>query len=282
MSVSVSTAQRSDGQEIVAVESVTLDAATLSLKVGESHTLHATVAPANAGSKSVTWTSSKTSVATVAAGAVVARGVGTATITATAGGKRATCTVTVTPNVPDAVKVTGITVVGVDSVDMGNTITLAADVTPDDADDKTVTWTSGDAKIATVSALGVVTPVAPGTVTVTANANDGSGVTGAKTITVVDVHHTDGNLGTQQQYHWAVTKGGAVTLERTAQGTGAAQGDSFFVATWDKDGKFLGAKIIDATAANLTAQLDSSWARMKLIWTNAQEVPQCVAAEAEK
>ena len=56
-------------------------------------------------------------------------------------------------------------------VEMGTTATLTATVSPDNADDKTVTWTSSNEAVATV-ADGVVTGVAPGTATITAAAGD--------------------------------------------------------------------------------------------------------------
>ena len=80
---------------------VTLNKTELSLPVGSSEQLTATVAPAEADNKSVTWTSSNPAVATVdASGNVTAVGTGTATITVTTadGGKTATCTVTVRSN----------------------------------------------------------------------------------------------------------------------------------------------------------------------------------------
>ena len=82
----------------VAVTNVTLDKATLSMKVGESDTLTATVTPTNATNQAVTWTSSNEAVATVTNGTVNAVGVGTATITVTTtdGSYTASCTVTVT------------------------------------------------------------------------------------------------------------------------------------------------------------------------------------------
>lgn len=83
----------------VAVTGVSLNKSTLSLEEGKSETLTATVAPATATNKNVTWKSSNTAVATVdAAGKVTAVKAGTATITATTtdGGKIATCAVTVT------------------------------------------------------------------------------------------------------------------------------------------------------------------------------------------
>lgn len=80
----------------VKVESVTLNQSALSLETGEKATLTATVSPANATNKTVVWSSSDEQVATVKGGEVSALSAGTATITAAAGGKTATCTVTVT------------------------------------------------------------------------------------------------------------------------------------------------------------------------------------------
>ena len=83
--------------DVVLVESVTLDQPKLSLKVGASAKLAATVNPADATDNTVAWTTSDFKVAGIAAdGTVKAVKAGTATITATAGGKTATCEVTVT------------------------------------------------------------------------------------------------------------------------------------------------------------------------------------------
>lgn len=80
----------------IPVESVSLDKTELKLAKGGNAKLTATVLPADATDKTVTWTTSKDNVATVAAdGTVTAVGEGTAVITATAGSKTAQCTVTV-------------------------------------------------------------------------------------------------------------------------------------------------------------------------------------------
>ena len=88
------------GDVIYKVTGVSLSSDTLTLKVGESHTLTATITPHNATDQNVTWSSDNTSVATVDAnGEVTTVGAGTATITATAAdgsGEKATCAVTVT------------------------------------------------------------------------------------------------------------------------------------------------------------------------------------------
>ena len=81
----------------VLVESVSLNKSTTTIAAGSNETLTATVTPDNATDKTVKWTSSDTTVATVDSnGKVTAVKEGSATITATAGGKSATCTVTVT------------------------------------------------------------------------------------------------------------------------------------------------------------------------------------------
>ena len=78
------------------VSGVALDKTSAELQVGKTLTLTATVTPDNATDKAVAWTSSNDAVATVDAnGVVTAKAEGTATIIATAGGKTATCTVTV-------------------------------------------------------------------------------------------------------------------------------------------------------------------------------------------
>ena len=157
------------GEETVAVESVTLDQNTLSLEVGKTETLTATVAPDDATDKTVTWTTDNAEVATVEDGTVTAVAVGEAVITAKAGDKTATCSVTVTPAV---VAADGITLnVSALSLEVGKTGTLTATVAPDNATDKTVTWTTDDAEVATVED-GTVTAVAVGEAVITAMAGD--------------------------------------------------------------------------------------------------------------
>lgn len=82
----------------VEVQSVSLDSPTLSMQVGDTERLTATVYPSNASEKTLTWTSNNPSVATVSqSGLVNAVGAGTAVITVKAGEKTANCSVTVSP-----------------------------------------------------------------------------------------------------------------------------------------------------------------------------------------
>ena len=84
-----------DGTETIPVQSVTLSSSTLTLSEGESKTLTTTVLPANATNKTVVWSVSPTGFATVANGKVTGSKAGSCTVTATAGGKSASCAVTV-------------------------------------------------------------------------------------------------------------------------------------------------------------------------------------------
>ena len=79
--------------------SVSLDETNLSMKVGEEKTLTATVLPENATDKRVAWSSSAPSIASVNNGVIFARAAGSAIITVTTndGGKKANCSVTVSP-----------------------------------------------------------------------------------------------------------------------------------------------------------------------------------------
>ena len=87
--------QKANTPIIVEVTSITLSVGTLSLKVGDSSTIKATVLPTNATNSNVEWKSSNNGVVMVSNGNIVAVGAGTAIITAESGGKTASCIVSV-------------------------------------------------------------------------------------------------------------------------------------------------------------------------------------------
>ncbi|WP_142289609.1 Ig-like domain-containing protein, partial [Gottfriedia luciferensis] len=149
------------------VTSIALNKTVLTFKVGDpDFKLEATVGPINASDKSLTWTSSNSSVATVDAnGLVHAVASGSTTITAKSvlGNAVATSAVTVAYNVSSiSLNKPSLT------VNIGTPSTLTATISPTNATNKNVTWTSSDTNIATVSATGVVTGKAVGTATITA------------------------------------------------------------------------------------------------------------------
>jgi len=138
----------------VAVTGVSLNKTTLTLTVGSSETLVATVRPDNATNKDVIWSSFNTYSATVDNGTVTAHSRGTATIRATtaSGGYSASCSVTVAD-----VPVTGVYLDKTSiTLRAGKSETLTATINPTNATNKDVIWSSDAAYIARVS-YGVVT-----------------------------------------------------------------------------------------------------------------------------
>ena len=153
------------------VTGVSLSLNTLTLDVGDSETLNATVQPDNATNQNVTWSSNNAEVATVENGVVTAIGEGETTITVTTkdGCKTATCIVTVT------VPVTGVKL-NKETLELftDGSETLTATVEPGNATNKNVTWSSSDETIATVDNNGTVTAVGAGEATITVTTEDGS------------------------------------------------------------------------------------------------------------
>ena len=142
----------------VTAPSISLSKTSLSMTVGDSETLTATVSPSG---RSVTWSSSNTSVATVSGGRVTAVGGGSATITAeinySGRSYTATCRVTVTaPSI--SLSKTSL------SMTVGDSETLTATVSPSG---RSVTWSSSNTSVATVS-NGKVMAVGSGSATITA------------------------------------------------------------------------------------------------------------------
>ena len=155
----------------ISVSSVKTDTASVQLQAGKTRQLTATVSPSNASNKAVTWSSSDPKVATVSgSGLVTAKKAGTATITAKSNnGKTAKVTVKVTKSAPAVTKVT----LNQTSVEMrGKPVTLKATCQPSGSD-QTVTWTTSNKKVATVSSKGVVTPTGYGTCEITATSKNG-------------------------------------------------------------------------------------------------------------
>lgn len=160
-------------EEIVAVSAITISEPSLALIAGQQVTLTATVHPDDAWDKTITWTSSNTSVATVDGGLVIAMKEGEADIKASAGGKEAICKVVVSR------KIIPVESVIIDPTSLtltkGQSESLKVTVYPDDATDKTVVFESSDESVAAVSEDGKVTALKSGVATVYAKAGDKSG-----------------------------------------------------------------------------------------------------------
>ena len=158
--------------KIIPVIELELDKDAITLVEGEEATLTATVKPDNATNKTVIWESSDTDVATVRDGIITAVKEGEATVTVTTEDRGLTmkCQVTVLAKVITVSEVT-LDKASVSLVE-GEETTLTATVTPDNATNKKVSWTSSDNNVASVSD-GKVTALKPGTATITVTTEDG-------------------------------------------------------------------------------------------------------------
>ncbi len=161
---------------------------TLDLDVGSTHTLTPTITADADAYTTVIWESSDESVATVdGTGIVTAVAKGTAIITAkTADGTNlsATCTVTTHPVTATDISLENPNNVNLSDLHVGDEFTLEATVTPPNATNKSVNWSSSDWSVAYVDGLGNVTAVGVGSATITATTDDGSNRSAFCTITV--------------------------------------------------------------------------------------------------
>ncbi len=163
---------------------ITLSSTSKTLSIGDTFKLSATL-NGDATGATLVYTSSDPSIATVDAnGNIKALKAGTVVITVkTADGKyTATCTITVADG--KVVEVTNVKVTGNTKMTVGSSQKLKLTISPKDASNKSVTWTSSDKSIATVDKNGNVKALKSGKVTITATAKDGSKKKGSITITI--------------------------------------------------------------------------------------------------
>ena len=235
------------------ITSISLNINELQLCSGQTHTLNITVLPTDADNRTVNWSSSDTSVATVDPnGLVTANKVGTATITATTTDGTdlcASCEVTVT----------GITKITLNksatSLLVGQSETLTTTITPSNVINKTLTWKSSDTSVATVDQNGKITAKAVGTATITATTTDGTNLSASCKVSVSRIAKITLNKSAASIY-----VGGTETLSASIEPAGATdapllwQSSDTSVATVNQNGLVtankVGSATITATAAD--------------------------------
>lgn len=169
------------GRAGIPITSLILSKEAVSFYPGQTLSLRATVLPSNTDEdKTVSWSSSNAAVVTVEEGLLTAIAPGEAKVTAKAGSHSATCAVTVLRRTIEVESV----VVTPEEVEVkaGKTVQLSATVLPENADDKSLSWSTSDVAVATVDEQGLVTAVGAGTTIITVTA--ASGKRGICTITV--------------------------------------------------------------------------------------------------
>lgn len=271
----------------VSVTSVSLDRSSISMKEGSTEWLTASVYPTNATNKNVIWSSSNTSVTSVSSyGQVSAKSAGTATVTCRAAdgsGKYATCRVSVEAA---TVYVSSITLnksslfLGV-----GETAQLSASVYPTSATNRSVSWTSDDTSVITVSSSGLVNAKSAGTATITCRANDGSGKKATCSISVkeavkptsITLNKTNASLTEDETLQLTAT----VSPSDAADKTVTWMSDNAAVATVNASGlvtaKGVGtANIIATTSNNLAAvciiTVENKYIGMPTVWSGHYRV----------
>ena len=236
--------------------SVRLNVTGKTMEKWDEFQLMATVAPQNFTDE-IIWTSSDENVATVSEdGYVEACGGGQAVIAVKAGAAKATCTVTVKQYV-NWIEFSD----GNISMKAGETRQLAVTISPENATDKRLEYTSSNPAVATVSASGVVTAKKQGETTITAKAKDGSGeydtcyvtVTGAAKVTGISLNRTSA----------VVKKGKTLTLQAKITPDYAAnkkvtwKSSNTKVATVDGKGKVTGKAAGRATITVISSENSS-------------------------
>ena len=197
---------------------ISLNKTTLSLRKQSTETLVVSYDPINTtDDKTITWTSDNEEVATISGGTVSALKEGTATITATVGSCTAQCVVTVEKENTEPVK-KPLTAISLDKATMnlkqGSTDTLTVAYTPGDTtDDKTVTWTSDNEEVATVSG-GTVSALKEGTATITATV----GSCTAQCVVTVVPKQEQPNLPSEPN-NYSITEGANGTHKINEDGT---------------------------------------------------------------
>ena len=253
-----------------AVASVAVAPGTLTMSVGQTTQYTATLTDASGnvlGGRVVTWGSSNTSAATVSAtGVVTAVAQGASTITATSEGKSGSAALTVTNVAVGSVTVQpqGPTILQGTSVQMS---AVVRDVNDNIVTDRVVTWSSSNPSQAAVSPTGIVTGLAPGTVTITATSEGKSGSssvtvralpvgsvtvapqsasirTGKTATFVATVKDSLGNVVTNRVVSWSSSNSGVATVNGGVV-TGVTVGTATITAT--SEGKS-GTATINVTA----------------------------------
>ena len=204
------------------VTGITLDQTEIVVDKGENFILNATLTPEFIRNTKIYWSTSDSSIADVNSDGVVypsAGGVATITAKTADGGLTATCQVTVRSYV-SGVRLDRTQ----EKLEKGNTVALKATVSPEDASDSSLTWSSSDPTVASVNDQGVVTALKNGESTISVKTNDG-GYTASCVVSVwtrvagITLDHTSLALYTGEQAGLAATISPADASDQTVRWT---------------------------------------------------------------
>ena len=182
-------AQTAYAAKTVKAKSVKLNHKVYTIKKGKTVTLKATVSPKNSTQKTIVWTSGNKKVATVKAGKVKGLKKGKVTITAKVKGTKKTAKATIYVGTPvSSVKLKNDSVV----LNVGDTASVNATVSPSNATLKTITYSSSDNSVATVTSKGEIIAKGAGTAIITAAPKDEAGKKAKMEVVVTDIADPEG------------------------------------------------------------------------------------------
>ena len=178
--------------DTIAVESVVVTPASCELTVDGEAQLNAEVLPADA-EYTLEWISTNSDIVTVADGTIKGIAPGTAIVMAKAGDKTGNCTVTVVGTPVESITLNYHEL----ELDEGGAFTLSATITPEDADNKSILWSSSAPDVVKVNGAGNLTALRPGLAIITAkagNCTDECAVrVNAAPLAVGDFYYSDGS-----------------------------------------------------------------------------------------
>ena len=179
----------------ISISNITLSETSISLVKKQSTQLTATVSPKNATNKEIVWSTSDANIATVDNdGIVTAISVGNCKVSASSkdGKVSADCDIEVTPIVVNSISLSSNEL----SLVEGETASLIATISPEDADDKSLNWQSSDANTVAVNSEGKVSAIKTGQATITCSSLS-SGVEAKCVVFVSDIsNYVTSNLST--------------------------------------------------------------------------------------
>lgn len=181
---------------VVNATKITITPSSKTIEVGGEILLVATIEPSNTTDKSIKWTSSNNTIATVSStGVVTGKSAGKATIiAATSNGKKAISIITVkeassTPQpTPTIIYPSGISVNPASlSIELGEKRTLSATISPSNATNKNVTWSSSDSTIVEVNSKGLITAKKVGKAIITVKTSNNKTANAIITVTKEEI-----------------------------------------------------------------------------------------------
>lgn len=235
---------------VVPVEKITITGAPESMKVGDKAALSAAIQPEDATIQEVVWESSHPEIISIDKdGNIEAKAEGNAEIRAMAADDPAVSDVVQIRVQPLVIPVESIVITGVpQAMEIGQKVTLTAEVLPENATNKAVAWTSSNPEAVSVI-NGEIEAKAPGSATITATATDGTNIAASAQITVNDYTLESIEIGVQDGESASLAIGDILAL--SASVTPEAIADQA-VITWESDAPEIAS--VDSASGIVTAE----------------------------